>query len=1118
VAPKKTRHFSATQKAQIAREAIGGQLSIETLAVKYGISKRRIEEWLQRATVAITAEFHDSSACPRAVGRTPRLVRPNDRRRILDEISRDSEFKEVVVLFADIVGSSRQFAQHDNGQLDYERRKANQDLALGVMIQAIAEFDGTVVQAEGDGVFALFGAPLAQEDYAVNGCRAALRMLDLMRNEPRLAAENVLIRVGLCAGRVMAGGLSSTEKGAFGEPVNRGAHMEKYFSKPGQAWITDSTYRLVEGFFEVEARQVEDSKSALPGATVPRMNIYRLKNAIPSATRFGVRASRKLSAFVGRENELDQLRNAASEVKGGARRRFAIFGSAGIGKSRLVREFSQELISLGWSCAELIGATDLQKTPYAPFMRYLRMWCGAMESADAATFRESLVKKLHEANLGHPETTEALLFAFGLLLNDATMKALEPGTLRNRAHNALLCLMRAIAGDSPLLIVVEDIQWMDAESQAVFDRMACDDGFRQVLIVCTYRSEIDKKVKRRFPYLAKQERIALAGLPDAVERKMLDSLLGRDSGLHPFKAELRSRSKGMPLFVEETVRNLVDTGYLTGEPGNYRLTTDSKNYPRPSTVDLLFAVRVDNLRPRDKSLLQAAAVLGRTCSEGALAHLAEISVVELRSSLLRLARAGLISSIRQPDGAWHSFNHALCQEVVYEGLMPSRKVKLHRRALSYLKMQFRDSKQEVVELLAHHAVGSEQWEEAIHYLQLACEAAQTRWANREAVRFFDIGVEVLKKLKDGPNKLLEGLTLKLTVIRALRPLGELGRVRKLLPEAERVVESLNEEHRIPVYLQRSLHDWVDGHHRHGLLAAEKVLAFPGLKLSQRVHAGFCRGMALHALGRFADAISVLREVRSDLSGPLRGKRLGWPGDPVLFCDAFLGSALTLTGEIAEARQLLDAASALALNGKHPSPIAIINDVLAEHHLTTGNPAAAEPLLLHTIQVCQEHELFEMYPPALAHLALAETRCGKWRMAQERLRIAAAERLYTMGGTYAVGYMLHAEAETNAAAGRTQKAMEVAKSAEARHRTTGARAAMAQILVFQASLLKNLGRVRSARTTAEQARAIARECGMRPLVSSCDQLLREVTSIHTRGTHSKSAATGGKGERDVRQNL
>jgi class 3 adenylate cyclase/tetratricopeptide (TPR) repeat protein len=1082
------------------------------------VTRRQIEEWLQRAAAAIEAEFKPPPGRTRAAGRTRRRASRDDHHRILDEISRDSEFKEVVVLFADMVGSSSRFNQSDETQHDYERNKAHQDLTVSLMTQAVVEFDGTVVQAEGDGIFALFGAPLAQEDYAVNGCRAALRMLELVRDQPTLAAENIQIRVGLCAGRVMAGGVSSTEKGAFGEAVNHGAHMEKYLSKPGEAWITESTYRLVEGFFDVQASQVADSKSAVPGAAVPKTTIYRLTGAIESATRFGARAARKLSVFVGRESELDRLRSAASAVEAGAKRRFAIFGSAGIGKSRLVREFSQELTAKGWAYAELIGATDQQKTPYAPFMRLLRTWYGATDGAEPATLRAALIGKLSAANLRDPRTAEALLFAFGLLPDDNAMKSLDPGTVRNRAHDALLSVMRAMAADTSLLIVAEDIQWMDAESRAVIDRMACDESFRRALIVMTYRSETEKEDQGQLSYLAEHERIGLAGLPVSTELKMLDALLGRDAELHPLKAELRSRSKGIPLFVEEMVRIIVDTGYLTGEPGNYRPTSDSMNYPRPSTVGLLFAARVDNLRQRDKSLLQAAAVLGRTCSEDALAHLAEIPAVELRSSLLRLARAGLISSVRRPDGAWHSFNHALCQEVVYEGLMPSRKIKLHRRALTYFESRFRHQNQEFVEALAHHAVGAERWEQAIHYLQLAGEAAQKRWANREAVRFFDISVDVLKNLKDGPNKLLAGLTLKLMVMQALVPLGELDRVRKVLEEAERVAKSLDEEQRIPVHLQRSLLDWFDGHHRHGLLEAEKVLAYPVLSLPQRVHAAFCRGMALHALGRFAEAIAVLKEVRADLTGALRGKRLGYPADPVSFCDAFLGSALTLTGEIAEARDLLEAAAAHARTINHPYSIAIVNDVLAEHHLETGNPEAAEPLLSRTIEVCRDHELFTMYPALLARLALAETRCGKWRSAEERLRMAAAERLYTMGATYALGYRLHAEAETNAAAGRIAKALEVAKSAETRHETTGNRAALAQILIFKAGLLRKLDRLRSARATAERARVIAHECGMSPLLGRCDRLLSEMTANQSDETERQDAATAKTGEHDVRHTL
>jgi tetratricopeptide (TPR) repeat protein len=201
----------------------------------------------------------------------------------------------------------------------------------------------------------------------------------------------------------------------------------------------------------------------------------------------------------------------------------------------------------------------------------------------------------------------------------------------------------------------------------------------------------------------------------------------------------------------------------------------------------------------------------------------------------------------------------------------------------------------------------------------------------------------------------------------------------------------------------------------------------------------------------------------------------------------------LTGETAEARQLLDTALAHARTINHPYSIAMVQDVLAEHHLETGHPEAAELVLLHTIQLCRDHELFTMYPATLARLALAETRCGKSARAQERLRMWVAERLQTMGASYAVGYMLAAEAETKAAAGKFEEALAVVKSAETRHHATGSRFAMAQILFFKAGLLMKVERVRSARAAAERARTIAQECGMRQLLARCDQLLKEIKS-------------------------
>jgi len=1090
------RQISKAKKLLIAADVAYGKLSVEAIAAKHKATVDQVRTWSQHLLSALEIKKPASPAKLRKPDRNaPSLSRIDAQAdtSFLKQMMHASEHKEVVVLFADVAGSTKRLESRDGTKRrgDTEHNKAVQDLTVNLMAEAVGQFDGEVVQFLGDGIYALFGVPRAQEDYAINACFAALHMLEAVRQHPELVAEGIQIRVGLCAGKVMAGGVI----GAFGKPVNFGAHMQQLAEK-GEAWVSESTFRLVEGFFRLRPRKVPYKKDARPDGSIPDINVYVLEAAVASATPFAGRTHRKLTDFVGRTAELERLRHRAHATAAGEKRISVIEGPPGIGKSRLLHQFASELIGEGWAVYELPGSRGQERRLYGPFFRLLRLAFGIAEGANAAAWRAALTGKTRGRISA--DAIETVLFALGMLPDDTELNGRTPATLRDEAQDTLVRLLQAAAGAAPMLLVVEDLQWMDGQTRAVLERLFTGKEFTRLMIILTYRDSERRKVK--LPIARDIDHIVLSPLPASMAGTMLDALLGHHSSLNLLKSEILEQSEGTPLFIEEMARMMVESAVLEGKPGDYRRSGDAKTMPSlPATVQKVFVYRVDNLWPRDKAILQGASVLGRTFSEVALTRLTGLRKSELLASLMRLAKTGLIFPLQKTEttaakGMSHSFHHALCQQAVYGGLVHSDRVELHRGAMVDLETRFAGREQEVIEALAHHAYKAEQWEKAVHYLTLACTAAQKRWANREAVRIFEDGLDAVNELPEGPRKTQAELTLKLSVLLALRPLGQLSEGRKYLEQAERLGRDLTEAQRAPIYLHRALFDWLDGRHRHGLTAADRALAIPGLHPSLAVNAQIYRGMNLHSLGRFAEAIATLRQVRVQLTGEFRGKRLGWPGDPLSFCDTFLASSLTLTGQTDEARRLIDEAAAHAAAIQHPYCIAIINDALAEYHLQAGNPAAAADSQRRSLEICAENELYIMEPPATARLALAETRLGNYRQALKRLKRANAARMYRMGGTYAHGFMLHAQAEATAAAGQAAQALLIAEKAERRYQETGTRAALAQILLFRATLLKDIRQSpRSARMAAERALVVAKICGMEPLAKRCETFLKEFKS-------------------------
>ncbi|HEX5974440.1 MAG TPA: AAA family ATPase, partial [Rubrobacteraceae bacterium] len=572
------------------------------------------------------------------------------------------------------------------------------DPVLELMMEAVHHYEGTVNQVMGDGIMALFGAPLAHEDHAVRACYAALRMQTSVKGYAeevqRTAGVAIEIRVGLNAGEVVVRSIGSDlrmDYTAVGQTTHLAARLEQ-MAMAGSILITAGALRLVEGY--VRAKPL----GAVPvkGMTEP-VEIYELTGAGPARTRLQAAAARGLSRFVGRAVELDALRRALDSVRAGHGHVVGVVGEPGLGKSRLFREFTHSPRLQDWLIVESTAVSYGKGTPYLPVIDLLKGYFRIGSRDDARTIREKVTGKLLILAETLKPTLPVLLSLLDVPIEDVAWQQLDPPQRRQRTLDAVKRLFMHESHVQPLCLIVEDLHWIDAETQALLDSLVESLPTARLLLLVNYRPEYHHGWGGKTYYT----QLTLGPLPPETAEELLHALLGEDPQLQPLRQLLVERTERNPFFLEESVRALVETGVLIGEPGAYRVTRAQPSIPVPATVQAVLAARIDRLPPAEKSLLQAAAVIGKRVPFTLLEAIAPEP--ELHLSLAHLQAAEFLYETSLSPELEYTFKHALTHEVAYGSLLPDQRRALHAGIMTALESIFSDRLSEQLERLAHHA-------------------------------------------------------------------------------------------------------------------------------------------------------------------------------------------------------------------------------------------------------------------------------------------------------------------------------------------------------------------------------------------------------------------------------
>jgi class 3 adenylate cyclase/tetratricopeptide (TPR) repeat protein len=992
----------------------------------------------------------------------------------------EGERKQVTVLFADLKSSMELLADRDP-----EEARQLLDPVLERMMDAVHRYEGTVNQVMGDGVMALFGAPIAHEDHAVRACYAALAMQAALRRYSeevrRTHGLPVDFRVGLNSGEVVVRAIDNDlhmDYSAIGQTVHLAARMEQ-LATPGSILLTPATLRLVEGLVQVHAL----GPIPVKGLAEP-VEVCELVGASELRGRLQAAVVRGLTRFVGRQQELAALRQALERAKAGHGQVVAVVGEAGVGKSRLAYEFIHSHHTPGWLVLESASVSYGKATPYVPVIDLLKRYAHVEEHDDLRAIRAKVTGQVVTLDTALQDTVPALLSLLDALPDDSPFLQLDPLQRRQRTLTALKRVLLRESQVQPVLLVFEDLHWIDSETQALLDSLVESLPTARLLLLVNYRPDYQHGWGRTTYYL----QLRLDPLPSASADELLQALLGDDLSLAPLKRLLIVRTDGNPFFLEESVRTLVETHGLVGDQGAYHLARALPSIQVPSTVQTVLSARIDRLPLEEKQLLHTAAVIGHEVPLALLQAVAETPETPLRLGLTHLQAAEFLYETRLFPEIEYTFKHALTQQVAYETLLQERRRALHARIVEALEALARERVAEQVERLAHHAWRGEAWDKTLAYCRQAGEKAMARSAYREAVGYFEQALSALGHLPEQRDTIEQAIDLRLALRSALFPSGDSERILGYLREAETLAAALDDPRRLGhISNFLSVHFRNVGAYDQAIAAAQRALALATAdeEVVLQALANQRLGLAYQSQGDYRRAIDCLLQSITSLHGAQRRERFGQANVPSVQNLAYLAACHGELGMFAEGRVLGEEGLQIAETVAHPSSLMWASYGIGLLSLCQGDLPTALPLLDRAMGICQEADLLLFVPRVAAALGAAYILSGRVADAVALLTPAMEQtRATDMAGFQALCSLPLAEAQL--LAGRLEQARALIESALAHaheHQERGHQAYALRLLGDMAAQ-REPPEVEEAVGTYHQALALAVELGMRPQQAHC----------------------------------
>jgi class 3 adenylate cyclase/tetratricopeptide (TPR) repeat protein len=1021
---------------------------------------------------------------PRPAAAEPRFVAPDTytpkhlaEKILTSKSALEGERKQVTVLFADLKGSMELLADRDP-----EEARGILDPVLERMMEAVHRYEGTVNQVMGDGIMALFGAPVAHEDHAVRACYAALRMQDAVKRYAeevqRTAGVPIQIRVGLNSGEVVVRSIGSDlhmDYTAVGQTTHLAARMEQ-LARPATILMTADTLRLAEGAVDVTAL----GPTPIKGLPEPA-EVYELLGTGSLRTLLQAMASRQLTPLVGRSHELAEVHRARQEARAGHGQVVALVGEPGVGKSRLLFELTRSSQVDGWLVLEAGAHSYGTATSYLSVVDLLKAYFKVHDHDDHDEVRSKITGGLRGLD---PTLTSLPVSPFLALLDvpvgDAGWTALDSQERRRGTLDAITRMILRESQVQPVVVVLDNLHWIDSETQALLDVLVERLPGARIVLVVTYRPEY------RHPWGGKTyyRQIRVDPLPPDGGWELLRSLLGDDESLDSLRQLLLDRTEGNPFFLEESVRTLVEARALTGIPGMYRRTREVMTLKIPPTVQAVLAARIDRLPSQEKQILQAAAVIGQHVPRALLSTVADEPEDVVDHALAHLQAAELLYQTKLVPDLEYTFKHALTHQVAHGSLLQDRRRTLHARVVAAIESRYADRLGEHIEQLARHAWDGGLWNAAVAYSRDAGVKAHGRSAFREAVFWFERALEALGQVQESRESHEAAIDLHLAARNALVPLGEQARILDHLTQAERLATALGDRRRLCQILSPKTQYWrFSGEPSLGIETGERALQIATSLDDRSLHvaANFYLALVYQAHGDVRSAVAAYRRYADFFEGELVRERFGMAGFPAVLYPTFLGDSLAELGEFAEALQRTGSAVSVAERLGQAYSLCAAYAWLGAVHLRKGDNAAAVPVLERALEISRSGGVGAILPVIASFLGAAYTATERPTEAVALLRGSLttgrnADR--SLAATWlAEAYLKLRRVDEALAAAR--QGIDLATRHGERGHGVRARRALGDVLADPA-----IDALDSARECYGEALVQAEELGLRPLVAHC----------------------------------
>jgi class 3 adenylate cyclase/tetratricopeptide (TPR) repeat protein len=991
--------------------------------------------------------------------------------------SPDAERRQLTVMFCDLVGSTVL-----SGQLDPEDLREVVRAYQEACAKVVARFEGHIAQYLGDGLLVYFGYPQAHEDDAQRAVRAGLGIVEaigtLNTSFTQTTGITLAVRLGIHTGLVVVGAMGGggrQEQLALGETPNIAARIEG-LAAPNTVAISDATYRLVQGYFQCQ----DLGAQALRGVT-ESVRVYHVRGESDATSRLDVAQPRGLTPLVGRESEVTLLLERWEQVKAGQGHVVLLTGDAGIGKSRLVHMLKDHVANephMRWECR---SAEYSQNTALFPlvdlFQRILQFETGDTPDEKLGKLEDAL----SQYRLPLEETVPLFAPLLSLSLPESRYASLNvsPQRQRQKTLETIIAILLELAERHPVLFILEDLHWTDPTTLELLNLVRDQTPTAAMLVLLTCRSHFQPSWHHR-SYLTE---ITVNRLSHTQVAQIVTRMI--DGKTFPAKVlqQIVEKTDGVPLFVEEVTKAILESGQLKALNGPYALTGALSTLAIPVTLQDSLMARLDRLVTA-KAVAQYAAVIGRQFSYALLQAVSQLDEAMLQHELGRLVEAEIVYHRGVPPHATYMFKHALIQDAAYQSLLKSTRQQYHQRVAHVLAEQFPDTAETQPELLARHYTEAGLHGEALRSWRRAGELGLRRSTYREAVTCLEQALATLAQLPERRDTQEQAIEIRLALRAALLPFGAYGQILHHLREAETLAHVLDDRQRlvrVAVSLTEYFRQMSD--HAHALESGQRALAFATTlgDVGLQVVAHYYLGLIYYDQGDYRRAVDCLGWNVATLRDTLRREHFGMTGLPFVLSCACLSWSLAELGRFTEGVAQGEAGVRVAEAADHPFSLINAYVGLGHVYLTQGDFPRGIPVLERGLRLCQAGDIPTLVPTVARALGTAYALSGRAAEALPLLEQGAAQGRRS-GRALWLAYLR----EAYLLAGSREDPGDLAQRALDLSREYKQRG-------YQASALRMLGEstahrepldVDQAAAYYNQALALAEELGMRPLQAHC----------------------------------